>query len=142
MVQMLGVFAEFERATMVDRVIAGMERKAARGELERETVREPSQADLRSALGAIAEAMENGTASQRKALLQELVSEIRVESRDAIFPTYRLPNGPVRVISGVVGRRGLEPRTSALTSPERRACESGKLIKRRGLMWPEADVLA
>jgi site-specific DNA recombinase len=32
MVQMLGVFAEFERATIVERVIAGMERKAARGE--------------------------------------------------------------------------------------------------------------
>ncbi len=32
MVQMLGVFAEFERATIVDRVIAGLERKAARGE--------------------------------------------------------------------------------------------------------------
>jgi len=31
-VQMLGVFAEFERATIIDRVIAGMERKAARGE--------------------------------------------------------------------------------------------------------------
>ncbi len=31
MVQMLGVFAEFERATIVDRVIAGMERKASRG---------------------------------------------------------------------------------------------------------------
>ena len=31
MVQMLGVFAEFERATIVDRVITGMERKAARG---------------------------------------------------------------------------------------------------------------
>jgi site-specific DNA recombinase len=31
-VQMLGVFAEFERATIVERVIAGMERKAARGE--------------------------------------------------------------------------------------------------------------
>ena len=31
MVQMLGVFAEFERATIVDRVIAGIERKAARG---------------------------------------------------------------------------------------------------------------
>jgi len=31
MVQMLGVFAEFERATMIDRVVAGMERKAARG---------------------------------------------------------------------------------------------------------------
>ena len=32
MVQMLGVFAEFERSTIVERVIAGMERKAARGE--------------------------------------------------------------------------------------------------------------
>jgi site-specific DNA recombinase len=32
MVQMLGVFAEFERATIIDRVIAGMERKAAKGE--------------------------------------------------------------------------------------------------------------
>lgn len=30
-VQMLGVFAEFERATIIDRVVAGMERKAARG---------------------------------------------------------------------------------------------------------------
>ena len=29
MVQMLGVFAEFERATIVERTIAGMERKAA-----------------------------------------------------------------------------------------------------------------
>jgi site-specific DNA recombinase len=32
MVQMLGVFAEFERGTIVERVISGMERKAARGE--------------------------------------------------------------------------------------------------------------
>jgi site-specific DNA recombinase len=32
MVQMLGVFAEFERATIIDRITAGMERKAARGE--------------------------------------------------------------------------------------------------------------
>jgi site-specific DNA recombinase len=32
LVQLLGVFAEFERATIIDRVIAGMERKAARGE--------------------------------------------------------------------------------------------------------------
>jgi site-specific DNA recombinase len=31
MVQMLGVFAEFERATIIDRVVAGMERRAARG---------------------------------------------------------------------------------------------------------------
>ncbi len=32
LVQLLGSFAEFERATMMDRISAGMERKAARGE--------------------------------------------------------------------------------------------------------------
>ena len=31
LVQMLGVFAEFERETIIDRVIDGMERKAAKG---------------------------------------------------------------------------------------------------------------
>ncbi|MGH2749735.1 MAG: recombinase family protein [Actinomycetota bacterium] len=31
MVQMLGVFAEFERATIIERVVAGMEKKAAKG---------------------------------------------------------------------------------------------------------------
>jgi len=31
LIQLLGVFAEFERATIIDRVVAGMERKAARG---------------------------------------------------------------------------------------------------------------
>ena len=30
--QLDGVFAEFERATIIDRIVAGMERKAARGE--------------------------------------------------------------------------------------------------------------
>ena len=32
MLQVLGAFAEFERATLIDRVVAGMERKAKRGE--------------------------------------------------------------------------------------------------------------
>ena len=31
LIQLLGVFAEFERATIIDRVVAGMERKAAQG---------------------------------------------------------------------------------------------------------------
>lgn len=31
MVQMLGVFAEFERATLIERVLAGMQKKAATG---------------------------------------------------------------------------------------------------------------
>jgi len=61
-------------------------------------------ADLSKAGDAIREAMANGTPSQCKARLQALVTETRVEARDAIYPTYRLPNGPVRGMSGVVGR--------------------------------------
>ena len=122
-------FNAFESGTLTGRRLAGRveelearlaevrkRREEIRDELERDTVSEPSQADLHGAIGAIAEAMESGNPSQRKALLQELVSEIRVESRNAIFTTYRLPNGPVRVISEVVGRGGLEPPTSALSA--------------------------
>lgn len=93
-------FNAFESGTLTGRRFAGRveelevrlaearrRRDEIQDELERETVREPSQADLRGAIGAIAEAMESGTPSQRMALLQELVSEIRVDSRGAIFPT-------------------------------------------------------
>ena len=51
-----------------------------------------------------------------KALLKELVVEVRVESRDSIVPTFRLPTAPVRVTEVVVGRGGLEPPTSALSA--------------------------
>jgi hypothetical protein len=48
--------------------------------------------------------MLNGTPGQRKALLKELVVEVRVESRDNIVPTFRLPTAPVRVTEAVVDR--------------------------------------
>jgi len=70
----------------------------------------PTTKDIGAVLTAIDDAMDNGTLSQRKALMQQLVTEIRVESRSAIFPTYRLPAPPVRAISGVVDQRGLEPK--------------------------------
>lgn len=44
---------------------------------------------LRDAEEAIREAIEHGTPSQCKALLQALVAGIRVEGRDAIYPTLR-----------------------------------------------------
>jgi hypothetical protein len=43
----------------------------------------------------------------------ELVVEVRVESRDSIVPTFRLPIAPVRVTEAVVGCGGLEPPNSA-----------------------------
>jgi hypothetical protein len=56
--------------------------------------------------------MLNGTPGQRKALLKELVVEGRVESRNSISPTFRIPATSVRVTETMVGRRGLEPPTS------------------------------
>ena len=60
----------------------------------------------------LTKALLNGTPGQRKALLKELVVEVRVESRDSIIPTFRVPTAPVRVTEAVVGREGLEPSTS------------------------------
>ena len=50
-----------------------------------------------------------------KALLRLLIAEIRVVSRDAIQPTFRIPLDPVRVEAGVVRPEGLEP---PLPAPE------------------------
>ena len=48
--------------------------------------------------------MLNATPGQRKARLKELVVEVRVESRDSIIPTFRLPTTSVRVTESMVGR--------------------------------------
>ena len=61
----------------------------------------------------------NGTPGQRKALLKELVVDVRVESRESIIPTFRVPTPSVRATESLVGRRGLEPSTSALDPTER-----------------------
>ena len=50
-----------------------------------------------------------------KAALRILIQEVRVEGRDAIYPTFRVPlHTPVRELSGVVPRIGFEPMISAL----------------------------
>ena len=127
-------FDAFESGSLTARRLAGrideLEHRLAELRIHRETLQEelaetsvvaPTATDLGAVMTAMADAMESGTLSQRKALMQQLVTEIRVESRSAIFPTYRLPAPPVRVISGVVGRGGLEPPTSAFSRRERRA---------------------
>lgn len=84
--------------------LAGLRRRQS--ELEEEAAAEerpiPTAASLADAEEAIKEAIERGTPGQRKALLQALVAEIRVESREAIYPTFRLPAGTVRVMDQVV----------------------------------------
>ncbi|TAN31584.1 hypothetical protein EPN29_13095 [bacterium] len=63
----------------------------------------PTQEAVRSAEQAVRDAMLNGTPGQRKALLKELIVEVRVESRDSIIPTFRLPATSVRVTEAMVG---------------------------------------
>jgi hypothetical protein len=45
----------------------------------------------------------------RKAVLQELVVEVRIESRRLIHPTFRLPLRGVRELSQMVRLEGIEP---------------------------------
>jgi hypothetical protein len=79
----------------------------------------PTAELMRNVKETLRDAMLNGTPGQRKALLKELVVEVRVENRANIVPTFRLPTTPVRAMEAVVGRGGLEPPTSAVTNPNR-----------------------
>ena len=92
-------------------------------------VEAPSKEAVRSAEEAVRHAMLNGTPGQRKALLKELIVEVRVESRDSIIPTFRLPATSVRVTEAMVGRGGLEPPTSAFAGPMRPTNKCGALLE-------------
>jgi hypothetical protein len=83
---------------------------ARRDELRdsRTAVDAPSKEVVRSAEEAVREAMLHGTPGQRKALLKELIVEVRVESRDSIIPTFRLPSTPVRVTETMVDHAARE----------------------------------
>ena len=80
----------------------------------------PSQAILAHLRERIHEAVTQGPMPAKKALAQALVHEIRVEGRDAIIPTFRVPTlaGPgqkVRTPPGLVGVTGFEPVACAVT---------------------------
>jgi hypothetical protein len=73
----------------------------------------------------IAEAIETGAPETKKALLQALVAEVRVEGRKMVRPLFRVPvtpdsadaldqHGKVRTPSGSVRPAGLEPATDGL----------------------------
>ncbi len=90
-----------------------------------EAVVTPTEDDLTALRDLVADAVANGSPAAVKALLQALVHEIRVDSRHAIQPIFRLPTlgerlgepegeGAVRAPSSLVGATGLEPMTSAV----------------------------
>ena len=59
----------------------------------------------------IEEVRDHGTPEERKALLKELIVELRVEGT-TIFPTYRLPRSIVLMPEPLVDPRGFEPLAS------------------------------
>ena len=114
-------FVAFEAGTMREEVCAERlevlqqklsELREHHGELTQaidyEGSRRVSDQDLVDIRSAIRTAIERGSPQEQKALLKALVAEIRVESRKAIYPVFRVPEGGVRVLGQMVGREGVE----------------------------------
>ena len=78
----------------------------------------PTDETLALLRSRVEDVMKNGDEAQRKAVMQALVQELRVVSRDEILPTFRVPDEhcatQVRIDDGIVGVTGLEPVTSAV----------------------------
>ena len=76
----------------------------------------PTAEQLADARQHIRDAINNGDDKHRKHLLQALIVEIRVESREHITPAYRVPHAQqvdtVRAPETLVVRGGVEPPTS------------------------------
>ena len=76
----------------------------------------PTVDQLADARKHIRDAIDNGDDRHRKQLLNALIAEIRVDSRDSITPVYRVPHAQqvdtVRIVEGQVVRGGVEPPTS------------------------------
>jgi site-specific DNA recombinase len=90
------------RVDALERRLTELRAKLAELRDAAKSVEAPSKETVRDAEEAIRDAMLNGTPGQRKALLKELVVEVRVESRDSIIPTFRLPATSVRVTESMV----------------------------------------
>jgi hypothetical protein len=59
--------------------------------VEDEQIDGPTPAELAEIKAMLTEGLRDGPIPQRKAILQKFVSEVRVQSRKAIYPVFRLP---------------------------------------------------
>ena len=119
-------FAAFESGSMPERLCAprieSMTEKLAQlrnreAELVARVESEPrirvTRDQLGDLLGLVRAVLGEGLAPEVKALLHALVAEVRVQSRRAIQPVFRVPSDGVRILDRVVGREGLEPIAAA-----------------------------
>ena len=77
----------------------------------------PTAADLAAIADQLERVVTDGEPQQAKALIRELVAELRVNSKAEILPSYYLNAAPVCATSEKVGRAGIEPATLGLKVP-------------------------
>jgi len=90
----------------------GLRKAELRALLEADELSGPEPAALEEIRSLIRRGLEDGPAPQRKAVLQALVAEVRVEGRHAVCPISRVPMRKVREVYTVVRLAGTEPAAS------------------------------
>ncbi len=94
---------------------------AQHGELSLATPHEgthsPTPADLAAVADHLDQLLTAGESRKTKALIRELVAELRVNSKAEIQPSYYLATPEVCATSEKVGRAGIEPATLGLKVP-------------------------
>jgi site-specific DNA recombinase len=76
----------------------------------------PDRAELAALADQLEDLIATGDPDQAKALLRLLIAELRVNGRDEILPTYRVPDAVVCAQRTSVELAGLEPATSWVRS--------------------------
>jgi site-specific DNA recombinase len=118
-------FQAFEDATMPEDTCApriavlgeqvkALEDRAAElvSQQDDEQLERVSAADLQMLRDTLRVALADASHKHRKTVLQEMIDGIRVDARDHIEPTFRVP--AVRIVSGYMEPAGIEPATSCL----------------------------
>jgi hypothetical protein len=97
------------RIEELSRKLSALEARRAElsAEADAEEVEPLSDEDLRALAAEVREVVAEGDLRQRKALVQALVQEVRVVSREEIYPFFFVP--AVRPPSGSVPPAGFEP---------------------------------
>ena len=82
-----------ERVRTLGAKIAELRDRRAKlaGAIDGADLRPPTQQQITNTRQHVLAAIDNGTDRDRKTLLQALVHEVRVDSRDHITPTFRVP---------------------------------------------------
>jgi site-specific DNA recombinase len=81
-------------------------------EVNEESIQLPDTSELGQLRAEALASLAHGPLPQRKAVMQSLIAEIRVQGRDCVTPVFRLP--VFAPPEGLVGAVGIEPTTSCL----------------------------